>query len=174
MKDFTGMPIVGKTIKDLPENFTWDDVFTIGIGIPIGTQVFLKTYFQPPHLKSSPQPGYTKEQMGEAYDEGLSITGTDTALLSVSTAYGGYAELKQTYLNSLPPAKDAGILVEALRKVAEWKLPETGRFWDDDKTRPLSYEAAYGSNGAREFIRGIARAALTQYNNPPQPGNTQP
>jgi hypothetical protein len=57
--------------------------------------------------------------------------------------------------------------IEALRKALErierWfgEFPETGMFWDDDKkTRPLSYGAAFGSNGERDFMRAIARAAL--------------
>jgi hypothetical protein len=49
----------------------------------------------------------------------------------------------------------------ALSIVRDWKLPATGRFWDDGKkTRPLSYEAAYGSNGVRDYMKNIANDAL--------------
>lgn len=52
--------------------------------------------------------------------------------------------------------------VEALRRIEKWfdEFPPTGRFWDDEKTRPMSYGAAYGSNGERDYMRGIASAAL--------------
>lgn len=51
-------------------------------------------------------------------------------------------------------------LTEALEKIANWELPATGQFWDDEKTRPMGYESAYGSNGAREYIKSIAKEAL--------------
>ena len=47
-------------------------------------------------------------------------------------------------------------LREALVLVAEWKMPDTvGR---DGK--PSTYGLEYGSNGERDYVRGIARAAL--------------
>lgn len=51
-------------------------------------------------------------------------------------------------------------LVNALQIIADWKLPESGKSWDDDT--PMSYEAAYGSNGARDFIRSVAEQALSK------------
>jgi len=51
-------------------------------------------------------------------------------------------------------------LREALRRIEQWEMPETGRVWDDGT--PMSYSAAFGSNGERDVIRGIARAALTE------------
>lgn len=47
---------------------------------------------------------------------------------------------------------------ETLSRIAKWEdeFPETGRFWDDKKTRPMSYAAAYGSNGERDFMRELA------------------
>lgn len=52
-----------------------------------------------------------------------------------------------------------GVLREALQDIADWKLPETGEFWPSGS--PVSYEAQYGSNGVRDYIRGVARAALS-------------
>lgn len=49
---------------------------------------------------------------------------------------------------------------KALQIVQKWQLPSTGQFWDNDKTRPMSYGACYGSNGERDFMRGIANEAL--------------
>ena len=53
-------------------------------------------------------------------------------------------------------------LEEALQRIATWhgEFPDTGLFWDGDKTRPMSYAAAYGSNGEINFMRNIAYEAL--------------
>ena len=50
----------------------------------------------------------------------------------------------------------------ALRRIEKWfgEFPETGEFWDQEKQRPKSYATCYGSNGERDFMRGIAREAL--------------
>lgn len=57
---------------------------------------------------------------------------------------------------------------EALQKIEEWELPPTGKFWDKEQTEPMSYGAAYGSNGERDYMRQIARTALFTYGNPNQ------
>jgi hypothetical protein len=49
----------------------------------------------------------------------------------------------------------------ALKIVRDWKLPSTGQFWDNDETQPMSYEALKGTNGARDFIRNVAKEALS-------------
>ncbi len=51
----------------------------------------------------------------------------------------------------------------ALERIERWfgEFPETGKFWDDEPTRPMSYSAAYGSNGERDYMRSVARAALS-------------
>lgn len=57
-------------------------------------------------------------------------------------------------------------LVEALSRVANWDLPESGCFYPNedgtDSDRPAPYDSvhAYGSLGGRKAIRDIARAAL--------------
>jgi hypothetical protein len=51
-------------------------------------------------------------------------------------------------------------LEEALRRVAEWRLPATGRFWDTTRKDPMSYGSCYGTNGERDFMREVASAAL--------------
>jgi hypothetical protein len=50
--------------------------------------------------------------------------------------------------------------VETLEKLAKWELPETGKFWDEEKMRPISYESEYGSNGARDYIKRLAAQTL--------------
>lgn len=61
-------------------------------------------------------------------------------------------------------ARDAEIerLRGVLARIDRWELPATGKFWDDEKTRPTSYEAEYGSNGARDYMRALAGQALDQ------------
>ena len=54
-------------------------------------------------------------------------------------------------------------LENALKIIIEWKdFPETGEYWDDDKTRPMSYGTWYGSNGERDYMREIARKAMDE------------
>lgn len=65
------------------------------------------------------------------------------------------ADSKNLKLQSELEAVRAG-----LEKIANWELPATGKFWDDDKTQPLSYETAYGSNGVRDYIKSIALKLL--------------
>lgn len=53
------------------------------------------------------------------------------------------------------------IAEKALQKIFDWTdFPETGKFWDDDPTRPISYGVSFGSNGQRDYMRAVARDAL--------------
>jgi hypothetical protein len=55
---------------------------------------------------------------------------------------------------------DNARLREALEKIVEWKdFPETGDTWPTGGK--VSYFAAYGSNGERDYMRDVARTALT-------------
>lgn len=60
--------------------------------------------------------------------------------------------------------KREAALREALKRIEKWsgEFPETNRFWDEEKTRPMTYSAAFGSNGERDYMRDIARSALSQ------------
>jgi hypothetical protein len=49
----------------------------------------------------------------------------------------------------------------ALKIIQKWQLPATGQFWDNEQTQPMSYEAAYGSNGVRDFMRNLANEAIS-------------
>lgn len=51
-------------------------------------------------------------------------------------------------------------LIQALEKIKRWEMPETGKFWDNEKTEPMSYAACYGSNGERDIVRFIASSAI--------------
>jgi hypothetical protein len=48
----------------------------------------------------------------------------------------------------------------ALQRIARWhgELPESGRQWPDGQ--PMSYAAAFGSNGERDYMRQVALDAL--------------
>lgn len=52
------------------------------------------------------------------------------------------------------------VLVEALSKIEKWfgEFPPTGKTWATGEE--MSYLAAYGSNGERDFMRSVAREAL--------------
>lgn len=63
-------------------------------------------------------------------------------------------------LQSLPA--QGGAVRAALEQIERWDgFPETGEFWDREKTQPISYGAQFGSNGERDFMREIARKALS-------------
>jgi hypothetical protein len=71
-------------------------------------------------------------------------------------------EEAQANANLIAAAPD---MYEALKKIANWELPPTGKFWDEEKTRPTSYETEYGSNGARDYIKSIAKNAIAKAEN---------
>lgn len=54
-------------------------------------------------------------------------------------------------------------LVEALQRIERWfdEFPDTGQKWGDGS--PVSYGAAFGSNGERDYMRAVARQALAEY-----------
>jgi hypothetical protein len=54
------------------------------------------------------------------------------------------------------------VLERALQSIAKWhgEFPVTGKFYDVEETRPMSYGAAYGSNGERDYMRTLALNAL--------------
>jgi hypothetical protein len=73
-------------------------------------------------------------------------------------------------------AREIERLRAALTRIEKWfgEFPETGKFWEDDATRPMSYGACYGSNGERDFMRQIARDALSGAVEQTAPRNDEP
>jgi predicted transcriptional regulator YdeE len=71
-------------------------------------------------------------------------------LQSRSRMHKQYAQLKEK----------ADKMEVALKIVQQWQLPPTGQFFDDDKTKPMSYGYCYGSNGERDYMKAIATKAL--------------
>jgi hypothetical protein len=57
-----------------------------------------------------------------------------------------------------PLHEHAEDLYEALQQIENWKFPKSGKRWPNGKE--MSYSAAFGSNGERDFMREIARKAL--------------
>jgi hypothetical protein len=57
-------------------------------------------------------------------------------------------------------------LERALRRIAKWhgEFPGTGKFYDAEKTQPMSYAGAFGSDGERDYMRKIAQEALDRTN----------
>lgn len=59
-------------------------------------------------------------------------------------------------------------MLTALKEIERWfgEFPETGQFWNNEdgtpSDRPMSYGACYGSNGERDFMRSVARAAIAE------------
>jgi hypothetical protein len=58
--------------------------------------------------------------------------------------------------------ENAAAEIERLRGVLErifaWQMPPSGRTWEDGT--PMSYSAAFGSNGERDLVRQWAADAL--------------
>jgi hypothetical protein len=115
---------------------------------------------------AQPSPGYTKEQMGEAYEQGAKDVLKDICetfsdknrqkrlhkFTGIDVAKGISRDIKDfplpdrdTYLRSLPPAKDAGVLVDAI----------------EEAVKELSGEPSE-ENASRAF--GLLSFALITYN----------
>lgn len=72
-------------------------------------------------------------------------------------------------LRAKPEASGAAALREALEKIVAWgPFPATGRRWENGIE--MSYGAAFGSNGERDYMRQIARAALAASSPEPRGG----
>lgn len=52
-------------------------------------------------------------------------------------------------------------LKDAVQKIANWEMPKTGKYWDDEKTQEMSYGACYGTQGEQLIIQDYAQNALT-------------
>ncbi|CAB4191416.1 hypothetical protein UFOVP1229_28 [uncultured Caudovirales phage] len=71
----------------------------------------------------------------------------------------GYEVLLAHYLEL---RKQSQVMEAALKKISTWfgEFPDTGRTWEDGT--PMSYVAAFGSNGERDYMRSVAQAALEE------------
>lgn len=70
----------------------------------------------------------------------------------------GYAEQLQSASQRIEQ------LEKALKAIADWELPATGRYWDKEKTDPMSYEACHGSTGVKEYFMKLASEVLNNKN----------
>lgn len=53
-------------------------------------------------------------------------------------------------------------LLTTLEKIKMWEMPESRIYLDKEKTKQLSYGAAYGSNGERDYIKSLAVKAINK------------
>jgi hypothetical protein len=69
---------------------------------------------------------------------------------------GEYLEFLETRMSKLE---------NVLMDIVAWNLPATGLFWPNQdgsiSDRPMSYGAAYGSNGERDYFRKLAAEGLS-------------
>ena len=93
-------------------------------------------------------------------DQIIDRMGDDLNAINGPTFMGGPLLPKQS---PAPAAPDVAGLVEALRQIVRWDgFPSTGQTWPGTD-RPISYCAAYGSNGERDFMRNVAADALATF-----------
>lgn len=84
---------------------------------------------------------------------------------------GGRALLDKLNADREPAVSVPDEVRNILERISRWhgEFPLTGKFWDDDKTRPISYGAENGSNGERDYMRGLAYQALAMLSALPAP-----
>jgi hypothetical protein len=142
---------VGKTEIYAP----YDGQNTMGHSMESGDEVFLRSdreiiLIYPDQEEETLSKGNTAEQPVE-----------DNELLKAKALVRHYmrevSEMRHLLVLRLDEVE---ALRTALQTVSEWKLPETGKFWDNEQKEPMSYEAAWGSNGVRDYMRNVARTAL--------------
>ena len=71
-----------------------------------------------------------------------------------------YAQALDWHIDEIEKTKSD--LLKLLQKIEKWEMPVTNQFWDKDGKEPISYSAAYGSNGERDYIKSIAKAAISE------------
>ena len=100
-------------------------------------------------------------------DEALSLaertfsTEIDEQLASDIIQYAN--QLRNRYQVKQQTESDVTALVGALEQIERWDgFPSTNETWEGSG-KPVSYGVAFGSNGERDFMRGVAKAALAAY-----------
>lgn len=89
----------------------------------------------------------TDKRIGEIFDELGGVSGFCKNF--------GYLQFARAIEEASGPNV---VLVEALQRVSAWELPATGKEWPSGGA--VSYTAEYGSEGARDYIIGVAADAL--------------
>lgn len=73
--------------------------------------------------------------------------------------YKEYQQLADKYGQlRIASANAISVYRNALNDIVSWKLPKTGRMWDDRSE--MSYTAVYGTEGTREHIQSVALNGL--------------
>lgn len=78
-----------------------------------------------------------------------------------------YAAMTEQSATGEPVAAPQAVeaMREALERIARWELPEAF----DRQGNPSSYTVQYGSNGAQDYMQGVARAGLASHTAPAEP-----
>lgn len=60
------------------------------------------------------------------------------------------------------PVEANEVVRKTLERIVRWEgeFPETGKYFDIEQTRPMSYAFCYGSSGERDYMRKLASEAL--------------
>ena len=80
-----------------------------------------------------------------------------TELSALETEEKAHTKSANEILSSIKELK------KALELIMNWDLPESGMYWDKEKKDAMSYGAAFGSNGERDYFKKIAQTALFSF-----------
>ena len=108
--------------------------------------------------------GLTNEQLAKKYNT------SKTTIRNKLIEFEVYEAQRSSYGTSIERVSSAILRLreeikhkdEALRKIAEWELPESGVFWDKEEKSPMPYRVAFGIVSEVEYMRNIANEALKQ------------
>lgn len=107
-------------------------------------------------------PELQKQIENEAIDATKACKDTDFDIGWNQGYEKGYEAAGEKYALKWQEAEQRAARYEkALKAIRDWQLPDTGKFWNDPELTPMSYEACYGSNGVRDYMRALANEALT-------------
>jgi hypothetical protein len=103
-------------------------------------------------------------------DKEMLVTDDDTHIMGLPVPFWPSHGQFEAWIKTMNDATaEIDDLLTALRKIEKWsgEFPITAERWPDGS--PVSYAALYGSNGERDFMRGVARAAIAKAEgrNPP-------
>lgn len=111
-------------------------------------------------MKHTPEPWI-------AYDSFLINAGDNQIVASLESNKSRSAEKRRANRNRIVECVNAMAnlnpdaiqgAVKALKRIAAWEMPGSGQAWPNGQD--MSYEAAYGSNGCRDFVKQLAAEAL--------------
>lgn len=105
--------------------------------------------------------GFTKHVGAETFQDAVDVLIRGNAQ-NVDIVQKQHDAIKKQAAERDAAETERAEIVAALAKIEKWfgEFPETGRKWDDGE--PMSYSATFGSNGERDYMRQVAREALSK------------